>query len=304
MESIKGEMGSHAAQQYIGPFCRRCSSVAPELCRDASQPVLPRNLVSLIGECGELGRELWKHELEFDLARRVQERFFPAATPSLRGIDLHGFVMPAQAAGGDYFDYLPMAGEDLGVVIGDVSGHGMGAALVMAVLHAYLRVLARMHSDPGAILEAANEFMIRDTLTQQFATVFLVRLSPVRMISYVGAGHEAHLCRSSGEIITLDATGPPLGLLEEMGYPVSAPLELQDGDVLLLSTDGLAESVNCESEMFGKKRMLGVLRASRRGTAHEIAESVFRSVWGFANGVAPIDDQALVVIKAVSPDRG
>ena len=161
-------------------------------------------------------RSLVVVEEEMHLAREIQQRMFPANAPDLPGFDIAGGCFPAKATGGDFFDYIPMADNGVGICIGDVSSHGVGPALVMSLIRAYLRALSRAQTDPGVVLSETNDIVCDDIEEGRFATVFLCRLEPHRhSMVYAGAGHESYLLHGSGESTVLESTGLPLGLVRD-----------------------------------------------------------------------------------------
>src|SRR5438270_2942688 len=149
-------------------------------------------------------------DLELRVARRVQQQLFPAGVPPVPGFDIFGVALPAGAAGGDYFDYIPLPGGRLGVVVADVSGHGLGPALLMASTRAYLRALALTHRDLGETLALANGVLCRDTGDGRFVALLFASLDPgTRSFAYAAAGQPGYLLDASGAVTRLDATGPP-----------------------------------------------------------------------------------------------
>ena len=221
---------------------------------------------SLADEAGK--RERINREIE--VAREVQERFLPQSYPEIAGVELAGAYRPAQTVGGDYYDFIEMkqAGSDggngavsLGIAIGDVSGKGISAALLMASLRASLRGLTRnCDGNLAAMLHEVNELVYEASANNRYATFFFAQLEPVsRTLTYVNAGHNApalirhHATRNGGpEIIRLEAGGPVIGLLENSHYEQSA-LMLETGDILLAFTDGISESMTVEMAKSGAK---------------------------------------------------
>lgn len=144
-------------------------------------------------------QELFENEEQFRVAREIQQRLFPKAAPQISGFDIAGVSHAAEATGGDYFDYLPMLHDRLGVVVGDVTGHGIGPALLMAETRAYLRILARNREDVGEILTRANRVLAEDIGYERFITMLLVSLDPQsRTFTYANAGHPAGYVLGAG----------------------------------------------------------------------------------------------------------
>ena len=245
-------------------------------------------------------RELRENQEQFQVAREIQQRLFPKAAPDFPGFDIAGASHPAEATGGDYFDYLPMLHDRLGIVVGDVTGHGVGPALLMAETRAYLRVLAGRREEPGEILTRANGILAEDVGQERFITLFLARLDPhARTMVYASAGHPAgYLLNARGEIkTTLPRTGVPLGIRLDTQYATSSEIPLQSGDLILLVTDGIEEAMSPQDAFFGLDRILEVVRANQEKPAREIVESLYESARAFAGRAPQEDDITAIVIK-------
>jgi sigma-B regulation protein RsbU (phosphoserine phosphatase) len=247
-------------------------------------------------------QELRATEEEFRAARDIQERLFPKAAPSLARFDIAGRSHPASAAGGDYFDYLPMLLGRWGVVVGDVTGHGIGPALLMAETRAYLRVLAQTHENVGDILTAANRVLADDIGLERFITMLLICFDcDERVLRYANAGHPAgYVLGSGGDIkAELRRTGVPLGIKPDTDYHAAREVQLETGDLILLLTDGIDEAVSPTEELFGIERALAVVRSRRTGPASEVVESLYQEVRQFAHNTAQLDDITAVIIKVL-----
>jgi len=245
-------------------------------------------------------RELRENKEQFRVAREIQQRLFPKAPPSLAGFEIGGASYPAEATGGDYFDYLPMLNGRLGIVLGDVTGHGVGPALLMAETRAYLRVLAGRREDVGEILTRANGVLAEDVGSERFVTLFLARLDPqTKSLSYASAGHPpAHVLQSSGGLKKmLPRTGIPLGMRPDTQYAASATLLLETGDLVVLLTDGIEECLSPAGELFGSERALDVVRQHRSKSAQQIVDELYQAVRQFSGNVAQNDDITAVIVK-------
>lgn len=248
-------------------------------------------------------RKRVEQELELDIARSVQQRLFPARAPELQGFDIAGVSHPATTMCGDYFDYLAMPGDRLGIVIGDVSGHGLGPALVMAQTRAYLRASLRAHPDPGAVLRALNESLLADLEDGHFVTMLLASVDAgTRQLTYANAGHPAgYVLAGSGETKSvLDSSGHPLGLFPKCGVTSGPPLLLEPGDIVLLLTDGITESQAPDGSFLGTEGALDLVRAHRAGTAREMLEGLIAGVQAFARDRPQDDDLTAVVCKVAA----
>jgi sigma-B regulation protein RsbU (phosphoserine phosphatase) len=233
-----------------------------------------------------------------DAARQVQQDLFPLKPPSLPGFDIAGAVFPAERVSGDYYDFLPLSASRQAIVVADVSGHGLGPALLMAQTQAYLRALADAEEDPGAILTGVNRlFAPRDG--GRFVTLFLGALDvESRRFAYAGAGHQGYLLDAAGNLTTLRATGLPLGVMPGKRIATSRSIALAEGDILLLATDGCEEAEGPGRQPFGRRRMLDVVRAYRHRPAGEIIEALRSALREFSQGLPQADDITLVVVKA------
>jgi len=245
---------------------------------------------------------LRKREEEIRVAREIQHHLFPKSAPACPGYDIAGASHPAQEAGGDYFDYLSMSDGGLGVVIGDVSGHGMGPALIMAETRAYLRIVALSRLSPAEVLTRANRVLAEDLDGDRFVTVLLARLEgETRRLVYANAGHPAgYILDAEGRVkVKLKRLGAALGMVGDATYTNAPEVQLETGDLLLLLTDGIEEAEAPDGAFFGTERALGVARASRHKPAREIVEALHRAVQEFTQWSPQQDDITLVVVKVL-----
>jgi len=239
--------------------------------------------------------EVDRHEIR--IASEMQESLFPSDAPSLTGFDIAGAVYPAARASGDYFDFIPMANETVGLVAGDVSGHGLGPAMMMVQTRAYLRSLIRTHDDPGEILTETNQLLLPND-SGRFLTLIFCRLDPqTRSFTYASAGHTGYLLNQNGDVTTLDSTGMVLGVLADQLFTSAPAISLQPGDLMLLPTDGIHEAHSPGKELFGVERTLDVVRANREKPANEIVEALYQAAREFSDGRPQDDDITAVVIK-------
>ncbi|HEY0455459.1 MAG TPA: SpoIIE family protein phosphatase [Verrucomicrobiae bacterium] len=245
-------------------------------------------------------KELRETKEQFRVAREIQQRLFPKSSPSLPGFEIAGGSYPAEATGGDYFDYLPMLNERWGLVVGDVTGHGVGPALLMAETRAYLRVLAGRREDVGEILTRVNGVLAEDVGNERFVTLFLARLDArARTFTYASAGHPTgYILDAAGQVKrTLPRTGVPLGLRPDTKYDSSPEIALETGDLVLLLTDGIEESISLDNTIFGIERVLDVVRTVREKSAFEIVTALYESVRQFTKNSPQLDDITTIVIK-------
>jgi serine phosphatase RsbU (regulator of sigma subunit) len=236
------------------------------------------------------------HE-QLRLARVIQQGFFPSTSPVVPGYDLGGASFPAEATGGDYFDYFPMSMGRVGVVVADVSGHGLGPALVMSQTRAYLRALLPLDLDVSELVTRLNDFLITDSPEGLFVTLFLAQLDPCDgSFVYASAGHQCFLLGPGDEVQPLEAAGVPLGVLPGR-VPSAQPRTLQRGQMVLFLTDGGPETASPEGDLFGIERTLDVVRENRHVPAGEIVEALYHGARRFAQDTPQQDDITAVVLK-------
>lgn len=242
------------------------------------------------------------NESKLALARAVQQRFYPAAPPCIEGFDIAGATYPAESLGGDYFDYVSMPEGRLGLVIGDVSGHGLDAALLMSETRAYLRSFASVYSDTGQVLTSVNRVLSADIDDNRFVTLMLVRLDlATRTAVYSSAGHETCCVfrRPGSRKIEMTSAGTPLGMFPGTVYDNSAAIRLAQGDVLLLTTDGLPDAEDRDGVSFGRDRVRRVVMERRGQTAREIVDALIAAQRRFSAGRRPSDDITLIVCRVL-----
>ncbi|HEY6227238.1 MAG TPA: SpoIIE family protein phosphatase [Verrucomicrobiae bacterium] len=247
--------------------------------------------------------ELLANQEQFRVAHEIQQHLFPKASPKIDGFDIAGASYPAEATGGDYFDYLPMLNDCTGIVIGDVTGHGVGPALLMAETRAYLRILARNRADPAEILYRTNLVLAEDVGAERYVTLMLLQLNPAaKTVSYANAGHiPGYIIGKDGATKhILKRTGPPLGLRGDATYTAGAEVQLVEGDLILLLTDGFEEALSPEEEFFGMKRVLDHIKAHQHEAAEQIVRTLYHHFRQFTEDATQLDDLTIVVVKVVN----
>ena len=244
--------------------------------------------------------EKQKMEQALEIARRIQQSLFPQADPEVAGYQVAGRSWPCDQTGGDYYDYLSFPDGSLGVVVADVTGHGVGPALLMAEARAVIRALAAQTSSTAEVLERANSFLAEDFEAGRFVTMFLGQLDTESdLFRYSSAGHgEPMLYRgATGEFLALPSTGPPLAVLAGVDFPEGDALTLAEGDVLVLTTDGIEEAMNEGGEQFGLYRLRSVIAERHGASAAELLKGIYEETLRFVGSAPRRDDITLVVVK-------
>ncbi len=244
-------------------------------------------------------QELKANTEEFRAAQEIQQRLFPIRPPELPGFDVAGSLHPARATAGDYFDYIPMLGGCTGIVVGDVSSHGMGPALLMAETRACLRTLAQTYFDVGEILTRTNRTLAADTADFHFVTLTLARLDPrASSLVYASAGQRGYVLDRSGAVTVLESTSPPLGIDADLIVPCAAEMTLRPGQIVALFTDGVTEAEAPDQGRFGAQRAIDVVLRHRALPASEIVERLYGAVLEFMDRRPQQDDITAVIVKA------
>jgi serine phosphatase RsbU (regulator of sigma subunit) len=236
------------------------------------------------------------HELAF--AQQVQERLFPQSMPSLRLLDYAGACLPARAVGGDYYDFLSLGPDRLGLVVGDVMGKGMPAALLMANLQANLRSQVTIAPDePRRLLQSVNQLFCDNSPDSAFASLFFADYDDLTgALRYVNCGHlSALVMRRNGEVERLAATSTVLGLFPEWECAVGES-RLGPDDVLALYTDGLTEAFDDAGEEYGEERLVDALRRHRACPPQTLLGSLLDEVRSFSPHEQH-DDRTLIVAR-------
>jgi sigma-B regulation protein RsbU (phosphoserine phosphatase) len=261
-------------------------------------------LQSLGDTFNEVGPQLQERETlkqSLLIAREIQQRLLPAAAPFLQGFEIAGRTCYCDETGGDYFDYITIDKRRMALVVGDVTGHGIGPTLLMTAARSVLRSQTTPDlQDAGELLAELNRHLEQDTADNLFMTLFYGILDAERRtFSWVSAGHGPafHYHKSSRQFEELASTGIPLGIFADASFGCSGPNLVKTGDILLIGTDGIWESRAADGQMFGVERMQEVVENAKSGSAEEILSAVFAAVNSFRGELALEDDVTLLVIK-------
>ncbi|MFH1689524.1 MAG: PP2C family protein-serine/threonine phosphatase [Candidatus Eisenbacteria bacterium] len=245
--------------------------------------------------------ERGKLEHEMNIARDIQMELLPKTFPKLPGLDMFAFTVPARHVGGDCYDVIDVGDGKLAITIGDVSGKGTPAAILMANVQAAVRALSESHVPPVELITRVNRLVHGYTEDSVFITFFYSILDTrTGEIVYVNAGHNPPcVLRANGNREYLDRGGLVVGIMPGSEYE-EGTTTLRAGDDLVLYTDGITEAANPEDEMFGEERLEQLLIEHRHSSAREIEERVYSSITNFAAGASQTDDLTMVIVKMTS----
>ena len=243
-------------------------------------------------------KEYFKMQDEVKVASQIQNGLLPKFAPQIEGYDLAGISIPAQAVGGDYFDFIEIEGNKLGVCLGDVTGKGMPAALLMANLQATIRGFALTTSSANDCVYRANKLLVKSTDLGKFVTLFYGNLDlRTHLFSFSNAGHDSPFLVSKSEGVSrLNTGGTVLGFMAESQY-LEETVTFKPGDSLVIYSDGITEALNSFEEEFGEDRVLQIVQNNRDKSATELIEKILAAVNGFSEGAPRMDDMTLVVVK-------
>ena len=246
-------------------------------------------------------QSLMRMQEEMKIAYNIQMGLLPKGAPMIEGYDVAGKSMPAKSVGGDYFDLIRLGDGRLFFCLGDISGKGMPAALLMSNMLATLRGQNLDLTTPGSIMNHSNEHMFRNTDPERFSTLFLGVLDPSSSeIIYSNAGHNLpFIVRSSGEVERLETGNLVLGAIEDVTYTEDSVM-LDSGDTLLIFSDGISEAINPEEEEFGEDPLPGIVMANSDASAMSLIDTVIADVVSHAGRAPQRDDMTMVIIRHTS----
>jgi len=238
-------------------------------------------------------------ETQLEVARQVQLELLPARDPELEGFDISAYNFPTEEVSGDYYDWVRIYDDQIGVVIADVSGKGVPAALLMAFLRASLRAATHIGYAPHISMSKVNYLLWESIERNQFVTAFYGILDATNhTIAYTNAGHNpALLMDKDGTARFEERGGVPLGMFRDTRYYEYFET-IEPGQMLVLYTDGVTEAMNSAGEEYGRERLVDAVRQARELTAHEIIDFVHRDVIEWTEGLGAHDDVTFFIIKA------
>jgi PAS domain S-box-containing protein len=257
-----------------------------------------------ITERREMEGRLARSNAELQIAAEIQKSFLPDTIPNITGFDVAARTVMAKEVGGDFFDVIPyeiMAFDEgrHGLLVADVAGKGVPAALFMALSRVVVRVNALWHKDPAKVIYNSNNTIAQDAKSGMFVTLFFGMLNKKdRSLTYVNAGHNPPLVyRSQSRTIEkLLPTGIVLGVMEDQDYE-SKTVTIGKDDIIVMYTDGVTESINKQEELFGEKRLIELIQSNAHLPAQAMLEKILSAVDGFADGMPQFDDMTMLIIK-------
>jgi len=283
-------------EPYTPNDLRLLKSVAAQTGLALENSRLTEEIAYETGQKERLNREL-------EIAREVQERLFPQELPPTDGLDYIGACRPALGVGGDYYDFLELPEGNFGIAIGDVSGKGIGASLMMASLQASLRGQAiHCGSDLAALMKHVNTLVYEASTSNRYATFFYAQLNiKTRKLIYVNAGHNPpFVLHKNGEVSRLEEGGAVVGMLPTMFINYTqGEIQLETGDLLVGYTDGISEAMNPAEEEWGEDAMLEQLKIVYDKPSEEILTHIVAGADEFANGAKQHDDMTMIIVKII-----
>jgi serine phosphatase RsbU (regulator of sigma subunit) len=252
----------------------------------------------MITKIKQYSEEIERKRSEMLVASRIQQSIIPASFPVPPGYDIAAMNIPALEIGGDFYDIFSRKEGLLTLVLADVAGKGVPAALFMALSRTIIRIITRWPSSPKQVMRASNAIFIEDSGSVSFVTmVYGVLDTTSHTLHYVNAGHNPPvLMRAGKEMLTLDPTGPVIGLLDDPEYG-QGEIILCPGDVLVIYSDGVTEAMDPDGNLFGEERLFEIIRAHHTSSAGEIITAIVQAVRTFAGTAPQSDDLTLIVVK-------
>ena len=240
-------------------------------------------------------------ERELQVASEIQQRFQPASAPIVTGYELQGISFPCYEIGGDYYDFIQRDNGKLIVALGDVSGKGPAAALLMSSLHAAVHAHSDTHNSLAKTIGAVNRYLVDSTPANRFVTLFYAELDPKNgSLAFLNAGHNPPLiCHAGGTMEQLAAGGLPLGIMANADFR-EGKTRLRPGDVLVIYSDGVSEAVNPKGEEFGPTRLYETVSRNLDASAAGIRDRIESALTKFCQGTPAADDITLVICKRLA----
>jgi len=245
-------------------------------------------------------RELERTEYEMETARGIQQSFLPESPPRIEGFELAALNLPARQVGGDFYDFIPVSEDKWGIIIADVSGKGVPAALFMALSRTLVRANVTDNSTASQAIQKANNLISQEAKMGMFVTLFYAVLDPEKKrLQYVNAGHNPPFVvkKNSGDVILLRASGIAMGVMDDVSFE-EKEIKLASNDVVVFYTDGITEAINRAGEQFGEKRLIEMINRNADLPVKDLIGRVKDEVFAFAQDQPQHDDFTMVLLKA------
>lgn len=239
-------------------------------------------------------------ERDLEIARQIQQGLLPSKVPTIQGYEIAGWSKPAEQTGGDYYDWVPLPNGQIGITLADVTGHGIGPALVAANCHAYIRSMLPSVENLGQVMQQINELLVENLPTNLFVTLAIGSIDmTANQLRLLSAGHGPLLLYKASEHQVLDfkAHGIPLGILAAAPYGPDQRIDLNPGDMIILLTDGFYEWANATKEQFGLEQLKASILACHDLAPDAFIQALYKDVISFAADTPQQDDLTAVVLK-------
>lgn len=265
---------------------------------------MSQNLVQVMKTLEKTTAEKERYATELDIAKDIQQSFLPETIPEVTGLDISARSLMAREVGGDFFDIFPFEVVKINktriiLMIADVSGKGVPAALFMALARIVIRVHAYWFDKPSDVINAANQIISQESRSGMFVTTFYADYEEkTRKLRYVNAGHNPPMLLRDNNLTTMEGNDIAIGVMPDYEYS-EGYVDLQPGDLLAFYTDGVTEAVDTDLELFGESRLVDLLKMNSHRTAQEILDAVYQAVENFAQGRPQEDDITLIIIKVL-----
>ena len=239
-------------------------------------------------------------ERELELATEIQQRFQPSAPPVVEGYEFQGISFSCYEIGGDYYDFIPNPNGKMFIALGDVSGKGTAAALLMSSLHAAIHAQVAAQDSLSEAITSVNHYLAENTPANRFVTLFIAELNPADgTLSYINAGHNPPLvARADGRVEQLESGGFPLGIIPMAEYELGQT-SLQNGESLIIYSDGVSEANNLKGDEFGMERLTDVVSQNRQRSAAGLRDKIEAALSVFTETAPANDDITLVIAKRI-----
>lgn len=242
----------------------------------------------------------WKKN-ELQIAINIQKSFLPKEIPRLKNFDLDALTIPAMEVGGDFYDFIPVSNEEIGLVIADVSGKSVPAALFMASSRSIIRAKATGNAGAGSIINDVNQLITAEAESGMFVTLFYSTLNcKEKTLTYVNAGHNPPILyrAKTGDIRALKTKGMAIGVIDDVKFE-EKEIKLETNDIVIFYTDGVTEAINDKEEQFGKDRLFDLLKENKDLSSEKMVRKIIEKIEEFSRKRAQFDDITLMILKAI-----